>query len=90
MADVLMRLDEGLGEKVIGLVGNIETEDEDVRAMAALVLGKAEVEIWMKTEDSTRLSKFTIFLADRFRMSTPSRSSHVGEQAGVSESRTGR
>lgn len=60
MADIVMGLDKGLGEKVLSLVGKIETEDEEVRAMAALVLGKAEVEIWMRTEESSSMSESTL------------------------------
>lgn len=51
-----MRLDKGLGQKVITLLEGIWDgvmcgDDEDVRALAALVLGKAEVEIAMEMEE---------------------------------------
>jgi hypothetical protein len=65
MAEVLLGLDKGLGPKVIEIVegmwnGVMGGNDEDVKALAALILGKAEVEVAMSSgEGGIMLGKST-------------------------------
>lgn len=65
MAEVLLGLGKGLGPKVIEILegvwyGIMGGNDEDVKALAALVLGKAEVEVAMSSgEDGVMLGKST-------------------------------
>lgn len=70
LGEVLLKLDKGLGEKVKELMmgiweGVLGGEDEEVRALGALALGKAEVEISLEREGAEVLGTSQPSFAER-------------------------